>query len=98
MFGRDERRCHTYSDLFAALRVETYHCHDVVALGLVAYKSITVLLYAIELKRFVELQDEIVAEVLRYTTAIAGRVASDGTLIHVVFDGRALVEGIDHDA
>ena len=98
LLGRDERRRHAHYHLLAFLRLEAHHGLHVVALGLAAMESISILLDAVEVELLVELHDEVVAEVLRHTAAVARGVAGDGATVHIVLDGRTLVEGIDDDA
>ena len=98
LFGGDERRGHTDHHLLVLLRHEASHRENVIAFGLVACKLVAVLLDSPEFKAFVDFHDEIVAEVLWYTAAITSGIARDGATVHIILDGRALIEGIDDDA
>ena len=98
LFGGDERRSHTNHHLLVLLRHEAGHCENMIAFGLVSCKLVAVLLDSPEFKALVDFHDEIVAEVLWHTAAVASGITRNGATVHIILDGRALVEGIDDDA
>ena len=98
LFGGDERRGHTNHHLLVLLRHEAGHRENVIAFSLVACKLVAILLDSPEFKALVDFHDEIVAEVFRHTAAVASGITRNGATVHIILDGRALIEGIDDDA
>ena len=94
LLHRDKRRGDACRHLLATTGFERHNSTGVPLLGILRAQPFA---RHRHLERLVERDDEVVAEILRHTAAVADAIARDALVGLVHIDVRALVERIHHD-